>query len=177
MAERTWRPSPPGSVQRSLEEKTVAERAADLSEQVLDSVEARQRAAIEALRKFIDRLDDAMPDLVADLSVRKKVVDAIGDYYEQLATTQYEFLRSVVRSGSGMVSKSGDAKDLYEFLRSFVRSASGMVNERAAKPAPKRAAKPAPKRVAKRTAKRTAKPAAKRTAKPAAKRAAKPAAD
>ena len=172
MAERTWRPSPPGSVQRSLEEKTVAERAADLSEQVLDSVEARQRAAIEALRKFIDRLDDAMPNLGDDPSVRKKVVDAIGDYYEQLATTQYEFLRSVVRSGSGMVSKSGDAKDLYEFLRSFVRSASGMVNERAAKPAPKRAAKPAPKRVAK-----TATNRAKRTAKPAAKRAAKPAAD
>jgi len=168
MAERTWRPSPPRAVQRSLEEKTVAERAADLSEEVLDSVEARQRAAIEALRKFIDRLDDAMPDLVADPSVRKKVVDAIGDYYEQLARTQYEVLRSVVRSGSGMVSKSGDAKDLYEFLRSFVRSASGMVNERAAKPIAKRAAKQVAKPNPKQVTKRAAKPAAKRAAKPAA---------
>jgi len=118
MAERTWRPSPPSAVQPSLEEKTVAERAADLSEEVLDSVEARQRAAIEALRKFIDRLDDAMPDLVADPSVRKKVVDAIGDYYEQLATT------------------------MNEFVARMVRSAIGILNERAAKPAGKRATKP-----------------------------------
>jgi hypothetical protein len=120
----------------STEKKTMAERAADLSDEVLERVEARQRAAIEALRKFVDRLDDAMPNLVDDPSVRKKVVDAIGDYYEQLATT------------------------MNEFVARMVRSAIGMLNERAAKPAPKRAAKPAPKGAARLAGKRAAKPAA-----------------
>jgi hypothetical protein len=119
MAERTWRPSPPGSVQRDFEEKTVAERAADLSDEVLKRVEARQRAAIEALRKFVDALDDAMPNLGDNPSVRKKAVDAIGDYYEQLATTTNEFVAKTVHS------------------------AIGTLNERTAKPSAKRAAKKA----------------------------------
>ena len=113
----------------------MAERASDLPDEVLERVEARQRAAIKAMRNFVDRLDDAMPNLVGDPSVRKEVVDAIGDYYEQLATTTNEFLRRVVRFESGMVTKPGD-KDLYKFLRSFVRSASETVSEQDdAKPA------------------------------------------
>lgn len=96
----------------STEQQTLAKRAADLSEEVLERVEATQRAAIEALRKFLDRLDDAMPNLVDDPSVRKKVVHAIGDYYEQLVTTTNEFVARLVRG------------------------AIGTLNERAAKPTP-----------------------------------------
>ena len=87
----------------STEKKTVVERASDLPDEVLERLEARQLAAIEALRKLVDRLDDAMPDLVDDPALRKKVIDAIGDYYEQLVTRTNEFVRSVVRGGSGMV--------------------------------------------------------------------------
>ena len=89
----------------STEQQTMAKRAADLSDEVLERVEARQRAAIEALRKFLDRLDDAMPNLVDDPSVRKKVVDAIGDYYEQLATTTNEFVAKLVRSAVGTLNE------------------------------------------------------------------------
>lgn len=48
----------------STEKKTVAERAAGLSDEVLESVGARQQSAIEAVRKFVDTLDEAMPNLV-----------------------------------------------------------------------------------------------------------------
>ncbi len=119
----------------STEKQTMAERAADLSDEVLERVEARQRAAIEALRKFVDRLDDAMPNLVDDPSARKKVIDAIGDYYEQLATTTNEFVATMVRS------------------------AIGTLNERAAKKAPARAAKKAPARAAKKAPARAARKA------------------
>ena len=51
------------------EKRTVAERALD-SDDVLERLEARQLAAIEALRKLIDRLDDAMPNLVDDPALR-----------------------------------------------------------------------------------------------------------
>ena len=59
------------------EKKTVAERASDLSDEVLERVEARQRAAIEALREFVDRLDDAMPNLV-DIGCCKRQVFVYG---------------------------------------------------------------------------------------------------
>ena len=64
----------------STKKKTAAKRASDLSDEVLKRIEARQLAAIEAIRKLVDRLDDATPDLVDDPSARKKVVGAIGDY-------------------------------------------------------------------------------------------------
>jgi hypothetical protein len=92
----------------STEQQTMAKRAADLSDEVLERVEARQHAAIEALRKFLDRLDDAVPNLVDDPSVRKKVVDAIGDYYEQLATTTNEFVAKLVRSAVGTLNESAE---------------------------------------------------------------------
>lgn len=94
----------------STEKKTVAKRTSDLSDEVLEQIEVRQRAAIAALRKIVDRLDDATPDLV-DPALRKKVIDAIGEYYEQLANTTNELVRKAVH---------GDTKDLYGFLRSFI---------------------------------------------------------
>ena len=143
----------------STEKQTVAERAENLSDEVLERVEARQRAAIEALRKFVDRLDDAMPNLGDDPSVRKKVVDAIVDYYEQFATTTNEFVTTMVHGAIGTLNKRAAKK----------------AQKRAAQPAAKRAvaAKPAAKRPAKKAAKRAAQPAAKRAAKKAPKRAAK----
>ena len=70
----------------STEKKTMAERAAALSEEVLESVGAGRQTAIEAVRKFVDTLDEAMPNLV-DPSMRKKVLDAVLDLADQLATT------------------------------------------------------------------------------------------
>ncbi len=111
MAERTRRPSPPGAVQRNLEEKTVAEQVADVSEEVLKSVESGQRAAIDAVRKFVGTVDEAIPALV-DVSRRKTIVDAALDLADSLVTTRVEFLRSVVRSASETVSsKPGATKE------------------------------------------------------------------
>jgi len=163
----------------STEKKTVAKRASDLSDDMLEQLEAKQLAAIEALRKLVDRLDATMPDLVDDPALRRKVIDAIGDYYEQLTKKTNEFLRSVVRGESRMVPKPGDAKDLYQFMRSFTASgARETVNKQdAGKAAARGAGKAAPKGAAKAAARGAGKAAPKGAATPAAKRAAKPAAD
>jgi hypothetical protein len=124
---------------KSTEKKTVAKRASDLSDDLLKRLEARQLAAIEALRKLVDRLDDTMPDLVDDPALRRKVIDAIGDYYEQLTKKTNEFLRSVVRGESRTVPKPGDA----------TRRARDVKKRDAGKPAPRGATKPATKRAAK----------------------------
>ena len=86
--------------------KSVSQQAAELSERVLAEVEGRQRAAIAAVRTFIDHLDDVVPNLADDPAARKKVVEAIGDYYEQLATAANEFVSKVVRSAVGTSDKN-----------------------------------------------------------------------
>ena len=127
----------------STDKKTVAERAEALSEKVLESVRDRQQTVTEAMRKFVDRLDEALPDL-GDPERRKKVLDAIVDFAEQLATTTNDFV-------GGMV-----------------RSASGTLKQRAAKPAVEAPAKPAAEAAPKPAAKAAPKPAAKAAPKPAA---------
>ena len=109
----------------STEKKTVVERASNVTDEVLERLEARQLAAIGAVRTLVGRLDEAVPGLVDDPALRKKVIDAVGDYYEQIVTTTNEFVRSVVRGESRVVPKPSEVKDLYGFLRSFVRGGRG----------------------------------------------------
>lgn len=85
--------------------QTVVERAADLSDEVLKSVEAGQRAAIDAVRKFVDTVDEALPARDDHPSRRETVIDAALDMADRLVTTQYEFLRSVVRSADRTLRK------------------------------------------------------------------------
>ena len=94
---------------QSTEKKTVAERATELSEEVLESVGDRQKAVIDAVRKFADTLDETMPNLV-DPAVRKKILDAVLDLAEQLAGTTNEFLRGTLHSASDTLNKQGNAK-------------------------------------------------------------------
>lgn len=74
---------------------------AELSDDVLESVEAGRKAVIEAVRKFVDEVTP----VVADESRRKTVVDAALDLAEELMMARIEFLRSVVRSAGQILSK------------------------------------------------------------------------
>ena len=87
----------------------VLPRAAELSDEVLESVKSGQQAAIEAVRKFVDKVDEALPEAVHPL--RKTIVDSALELADQLVTTQYEFLRSIVRSADRALSKPQDTRD------------------------------------------------------------------
>lgn len=76
-------------------------RWAELSDEVLESVEASRKQAIEAVRKFVDQVSGDLPDE----SRRKNVIDAALDLTEELVTGRIEFFRSVVRSASQVVGK------------------------------------------------------------------------
>jgi hypothetical protein len=76
-------------------------RWAELSDEVLESVESGRKQAIEAVRKFVDQVSAQVPDQ----SRRKTVVDAALDLAEELITTRMEFFRSVVRSAGDAISK------------------------------------------------------------------------
>ena len=97
------------TTQNGKKNADVLPRAAELSDEVLESVKSGQQAAIEAVRKFVDKVDEALPEAVHPL--RKTIVDSALELADQLVTTQYDFLRSIVRSADRALSKPHDPKD------------------------------------------------------------------
>lgn len=76
-------------------------RWAELSDDVLESVENGRKHAIDAVRKFVDQISPVLPEQ----SRRKTVVDAALDLAEELTTARIEFFRSVVHSAAEATSK------------------------------------------------------------------------
>ena len=87
----------------------VVDRTSELSDEVLKSLESGQRAAIEAVRKFVVTVDEALPALGGHPSRRQEIVDAALEMAERLVHTQYDFLRHVVQNaGKGLSSQGHD---------------------------------------------------------------------
>lgn len=76
----------------------AVDRTADLSQDVLKSIESAQRAALDAIRTFVDTVDEVLPALGQRPSRREKVIDAALEMADRLVSTQYDFLRTTVRS-------------------------------------------------------------------------------
>jgi hypothetical protein len=85
----------------------VVDRTSELSDDVLKWLEAGSRAVIEAVRKFVDVVDEALPALPHGErpSGRREIVDAALDMADRIVKTQYEFLRSVVQSAGTALSR------------------------------------------------------------------------
>jgi hypothetical protein len=113
-AARTRKPaakrSAPARKPAAAAPKGAIDKTAELSEDVLKSVESGQRAAIEAVRRFVDTVDDALPAAGDRPSRRERVIDAALEMADRLVTTQYEFLRSVVKSADRSLGKQGATK-------------------------------------------------------------------
>lgn len=77
-------------------------RWAELSDDVLESVDNGRKQAIEAVRKFVDQISPVLPEQ----SRRKTVVDAALDLAEELSASRIEFFRSVVRSAGQAAGKT-----------------------------------------------------------------------
>jgi hypothetical protein len=84
-------------------------RWAELSDDVLESVEAARKRAIEAVRTFIDEVMIAEQNSAIEAAHmfvgRKALIDAALYLVEELVTAKIEFLRSVVRSAGRTLSK------------------------------------------------------------------------
>ena len=92
----------------------IADKPTELSEQVLESVKSGQQAALEAVRKFAETVDKLLPPHGEGPSKRQEVIDAAFEMADRLVQTQYDFLRSVVRSAGkalGAASPEKDEKD------------------------------------------------------------------
>jgi hypothetical protein len=83
---------------RAPELGTAVDTTTELSDEVLQSVEYGQRAAIEAVRRFVDTVDQNLPVEGEGPSWRQEIVDSALEMAGRLVHTQYEFIRKVVDS-------------------------------------------------------------------------------
>ena len=101
----------PAVESKKREQASAVDRTTELSEEVLKSVESGQRAAIDAVRKFVDTVDEKLPSLGDEHpSRRQEIIDAALELADRLIRTQYEFLRKVVDSTGKALSKADDRK-------------------------------------------------------------------
>ncbi len=92
------------------EQASAVDRTAELSDEVLKSLESGQRAAIEAVRKFIDTVDQALPPRGEGPSRRQEVVDSAMEMADRLVHVQYDFIRKVVTNAGKSLGRSDDSK-------------------------------------------------------------------
>jgi hypothetical protein len=85
-------------------------RTTELSDEVLQALESGQRAAIDAVRKFVDTVDEKLPTLGDRPSKRQDVIDAAMEMADRLVRTQYDFIRNVVQSAGKALGGQDDRK-------------------------------------------------------------------
>jgi hypothetical protein len=86
--------------------KPLLDRTEEFSNEVLESVESGQRAAIDAVRKFMESVDRALPLGGESPSKREEVIDSAMEMADRLVHTQYDFLRKVVHAAGKTLGRS-----------------------------------------------------------------------
>ena len=90
---------------------SVVERTTELSDELLKSLDAGERAAIEAVGRFLISVEEALPQEVAGTSeVAKKVTESGLEMADRLVHTEYDFLRHVIDSTGKSLSSGDGAK-------------------------------------------------------------------
>jgi len=92
------------------EPTSAAERATELSEDVIQALEDSGRAAIKAVKGFLTSVEEALPQVEGARKVEKQITDSALEMAEQLLQTQSEFLRKVVNSAGKSRSSTQDRK-------------------------------------------------------------------
>jgi CRP-like cAMP-binding protein len=90
---------------------SVVDRTTELSDGVLKSLEANERAAIEAVGQFVITIEEALPQEVAGTSdVAKKITQSGLEMVDRLVHNEYDFLRTVIDSAGKSLNLRDGAK-------------------------------------------------------------------
>jgi hypothetical protein len=98
------------AARRTHNGRSPVTRTTELSEDVLKSLDAGAQSAIEAVRKFVDTVEEALPRNGERSSKRQEVTDSAMEMAQRLVHTQADFLRKVVDSAGKSLTRSDDSK-------------------------------------------------------------------
>jgi hypothetical protein len=85
----------------------IADKPTEMSEQLLEAVKKGQQGALDAVRTFVDTVDQALPLHGEGPSKRQEVIDSALTMADRLVQTQYDFLSSIIRSVGNSLGASG----------------------------------------------------------------------
>jgi hypothetical protein len=86
-------------------------RTAELSDELLRSLEAGERATVEALGQFVIAIEEAFPQQVsATSSVAKTITESGLQMADRLVHAQHEFVRNVIDSIAKSLRSGGAAQ-------------------------------------------------------------------
>ena len=89
----------------------MVDRSAELSDGVLKSLEASERAALEAVGQFVITIEEALPQEVASTSdVAKKITESGFEMADRLVHTMNDFVRKVIDSAAKSLNGRDRAK-------------------------------------------------------------------
>ncbi len=71
----------------------------DGAERIIDSLADAERTALEAVRRFLDTVNNAFPDVGPDGGARQRVIDSAFRMTEELVGTSNEFAHRLVQVG------------------------------------------------------------------------------
>ena len=90
---------------------SVIDRSAELSDGVLKSLEASERAALEAVSQFVITIEEALPQEVAGTSdVAQKITESGFGMADRLVHTMNDLARKVIDSAAKSLSSHDTAK-------------------------------------------------------------------
>ena len=75
----------------------MAKTEQDLSAtRILESVQEAEQSALEAVRRFVDTVDSAFPDVTNDEGPRRKIIDSAFKMVENLVGTSNKLAENVI---------------------------------------------------------------------------------
>ncbi len=78
----------------------------DGANRIIDSVADAERTALEAVRRFLDTVNNAFPDVGPDGGQRQKIIDSAFRMTEELVGSSNEFAHRLVKVGSDAAKRS-----------------------------------------------------------------------
>ena len=100
----------PRAAGKANEAPIAVERSAELTEDVLKSLDEGARSAIDAVRKFAENVDRILPTRGEGPSRREEILDSGLEMAQRLVHTQADFLRKVVDSAGKSLTGSDGAR-------------------------------------------------------------------
>ena len=94
----------------SADKQTVLERVGGLSDELLESVDAGRQAAVAAVHKFANTLEEATSQ-EGDPSRRKTLIEAAVNLADELSAAQMKLLHSITRSTTSAIGRDAGLSD------------------------------------------------------------------
>jgi hypothetical protein len=78
----------------------------DGADRIIDSVAEAERTALEAVRRFLDTVNSAFPDVGPDGGARQRIIDSAFRMTDELVGTSNQFAHRLVKVGADAAKKA-----------------------------------------------------------------------